>query len=333
MSATWISTYGSASLHPDFGSSTGVFGSNPPQYWGYNFNTVAASTALVDMSSQFAYGDESDLGPPSPPYPTANAVGYPITSNMIYEGDTYGTTGIANISSSSGSDCHLFIWQPAYNLEYEIYAVSNGPGQTPAWAGGAIFVLSTNHMRPDGWTSSDASGAAVIPVLPAYDEATSANGIQHMLRMSFQHTHNTYDWPASHQAGVSSTSVPNMGAIWCLNPNYDISGFSPTNQRILQALKTYGAFVADNGGSGYLQGMQDSRWDDNDINNLKQVHVSDGFFRDVSSLKYAANSYAAGTGPASVSSVGTASSGGPDSSVGVVVQSHHRNSQPRAQFK
>jgi hypothetical protein len=321
-SATWLATYGTAHLHPDFGTQYG--GEN----WGYNLNTVAASTPLVDMRSQFAYGDESDIGPPSPPYPTSGAIGYPITANAVYEGQNFGTTGLANVGSASGSDCHLFLYQPTYGLEYEIYAVSNGPGAGVSWQGGAIFDLNTNHMRPDGWTSSDAAGLAVIPILPTWEEATSGNGIHHALRMSTNHTHNTYDWPASHQAGVSATTVPNMGAWWRLNPNYDISGFSPTNQAILQALKDYGAIVADNGGTGFLQGMQNNNWNDADINNLKQLTLNDGVFIDVSSLKFAPNSYAAGTGPASVGA--GAADTGTGTSASVFVQSHHRASQPRA---
>jgi hypothetical protein len=322
-----MATYGSAHLQQDFG------GSYNNQYWGYNVNTVAANTPLVDMRGQFGYGDESDIGPPSPPYPTSGAIGYPITANAIYEGQQYGTTGLNNVISASGSDLHLFIYQPAYGLEYDLYGTSNGPNAGVTWWGGAIFNMNSNHMRPDGWSSSDAAGLAVVPILPSYAEASSAAGFHHPLRISFNHTHNTYDWPASHQAGISTTSVPNMGAWWRLKSNVNISSYSPVNQKILQALKTYGAIVADNGSSGFLQGLQDDRWNADDLANLRNIHITDGDFIDVSSLKFAANSYAAGTGPASISSTGTAGSGSSDASPGIHIQSHHTSSQPRALFK
>lgn len=36
---------------------------------------------------------------------------------------------------------------------------------------GAVFDLRTNVRRPDGWTSADAAGLAILPGLVRYDEA------------------------------------------------------------------------------------------------------------------------------------------------------------------
>jgi hypothetical protein len=51
----------------------------------------------------------------------------------------------------------------------------------------------------------------------------------------------------------------------------DISGFPPSARVILQALKTYGMIVADNGSDWFISGAPDPRWDDADLNALKQV--------------------------------------------------------------
>jgi hypothetical protein len=40
---------------------------------------------------------------------------------------------------------------------------------------------------------------------------------------------------------------------------------------ILQALKTYGMMVADNGGDWFISGAPDPRWNDDELNTLKQV--------------------------------------------------------------
>ena len=40
---------------------------------------------------------------------------------------------------------------------------------------------------------------------------------------------------------------------------------------ILQGLKTYGMILADNGTSWYITGASDPRWDDDDLNQLKDV--------------------------------------------------------------
>ncbi len=40
---------------------------------------------------------------------------------------------------------------------------------------------------------------------------------------------------------------------------------------ILAALKTYGMILADNGSDWYLSGAPDARWDDDQLNALKQL--------------------------------------------------------------
>ena len=38
---------------------------------------------------------------------------------------------------------------------------------------------------------------------------------------------------------------------------------------VLQALKTYGMILADNGGNWFISGASDSRWNDDEMNTLK----------------------------------------------------------------
>ena len=40
---------------------------------------------------------------------------------------------------------------------------------------------------------------------------------------------------------------------------------------ILQALQTYGMFVADNGSDWFISGAPDARWNDAELNTLKRV--------------------------------------------------------------
>jgi hypothetical protein len=46
---------------------------------------------------------------------------------------------------------------------------------------------------------------------------------------------------------------------------------SPEARTIAQALKTYGAIVADNGSNFYITGASDSRWNDDALSDLKDV--------------------------------------------------------------
>jgi hypothetical protein len=76
-----------------------------------------------------------------------------------------------------------------------------------------------------------------------------------------------------------------MGQRFRLKADFDISGFSSEVQVILQALKTYGMMLADNGGAWFITGVPDERWN-NDVlvPELHQVKGSDFEAVDVSSL-------------------------------------------------
>jgi hypothetical protein len=62
-----------------------------------------------------------------------------------------------------------------------------------------------------------------------------------------------------------------MGARFRLKASFDVSGFSGDARVILEALRTYGMIVADNGSGWYLNGATDGRWDDDDLDQLKAV--------------------------------------------------------------
>lgn len=77
-----------------------------------------------------------------------------------------------------------------------------------------------------------------------------------------------------------------MGQRFRLKSSVDISAYSPTNQIILRALKSYGLILADNGSNWYLSGAPDDRWDNDDLHEL-QEGIRGGDFEavDVSSLR------------------------------------------------
>ena len=75
-----------------------------------------------------------------------------------------------------------------------------------------------------------------------------------------------------------------MGQRFRLKAGYDISGFSPEVQVILQAMKTYGIILADNGSNWFISGAPDERWDNDMLRELRQVYGTDFEAVDVSSL-------------------------------------------------
>src|SRR5206468_2299137 len=60
-----------------------------------------------------------------------------------------------------------------------------------------------------------------------------------------------------------------------LKSTVDISTFPAADQVILQALKTYGMIVADNGTSWFLNGSPSDRWDDDILHELTLIHGTD----------------------------------------------------------
>ena len=268
-SATWVSSIGTtAGLKADFGS--GTWNGGPI---GLPYTTVPGTQPRVPVS--FGYADESDPGP------------YPIPPDAPIEGG----------SSSSGDRHVLVVDRDACRL-WELYSAYPQNGGASWTAGsGAAWSLTSNAMRPLGWTSGDAAGLPILPGLVRRDEVV-AGEIDHVIRFTAPRTASAYVWPASHKAGTGGASDPPMGAWFRLKAGYDISGYSAANQVILRALKKHGMVLADNGSAWFMSGAPDAGWNNTELNALRAVPGSAFEAVDVSSLKVSNTSYAvAGAAP------------------------------------
>jgi hypothetical protein len=240
-SATYIASMNGATkkLHPDFGSNTA---------YGIPWITVPGTQPKVAMS--FDYASDSDPGP------------YPFPATAPIEGGA-GATGDRHVLVLDRDNCVLYeTWDSHY--------------QNPGWhcGSGAKFPLNTNALRPAGWTSADAAGLPILPGLIRYEEV-QAGEIKHALRFTVASTQRAYVHPATHFASSNtSASAPPMGLRVRLKAGYDISGFTGASKVILTAMKKYGMFLADNGSDWYFTGATDSRWNDNDLSQLKNVPAS-----------------------------------------------------------
>ncbi len=230
-------------LHPDFG---------PPPY-GIPYVGVGGSQPRVPIAF-VAYGSESDSGAGGVP-------GYPVPDEAR-QFPNYIEGGVPGGGSSG--DRHLILVDRDRLLLFELFATRWNASMN-RWEAdsGAIFDLTRNDRRPEGWTSADAAGLAILPGLVKYDES-AAGEIAHAFRVTVRST-NGYVWPASHQAGSTSGALP-MGARLRLKPSKDFSGFPPQLQRIFRAMKTYGLIVADNGSDMFISGTMDGRWNNDQLN-------------------------------------------------------------------
>jgi hypothetical protein len=75
-----------------------------------------------------------------------------------------------------------------------------------------------------------------------------------------------------------------MGIRLRLREDFDVSGYPPEARTILIALKQYGMLLADNGLPWYISGVPDQRWDNAQLETLRQVKGSDFEVVDTSSL-------------------------------------------------
>ncbi len=141
---------------------------------------------------------------------------------------------------------------------------------------GAVWDLHSNALRPEGWTSADGAGLPILPGLARRDEADSGV-IRHALRITVPITQRAYIHPATHWASSNTDpDQPPMGLRVRLKASYDISGLQGQARAVAQALKTYGAIVADNAGSPkvFVSGAVDMGWNDDDLNGLKTIPAS-----------------------------------------------------------
>ena len=128
---------------------------------------------------------------------------------------------------------------------------------------------AATRLRPEGWTSADAAGLPIFPLLVRYPEV-QAGQIDHALRVTVEQTQRGYIHPATHFASDSSDpSLPPMGLRLRLKASFSLAGYHGEALVVLRALKRYGLIVADNGSSWYITGAPDPRWNDEDLNQLK----------------------------------------------------------------
>jgi hypothetical protein len=248
-----ISLIGAPSLKADFGS--GLWEKAPI---GIPFILVCNSQSdipIIFRGNDYDgnYGSESDPGP------------YPIPLSAPVEGNGAG-------------DSHVLAVDVDNKILYELYNASVGNGSWEASCG-VVWDLKINDTRPEGWTSADAAGLPVLPVLVRYEEVVTGT-IDHAIRFTLSKSKVTrgYVSPANHMVSGTNSNIAAptpMGLRLRLKSDYEISGFSETNRIILTAMKNYGLILADIGSDFFISGAPDERWNNDDLSLLKNIKATD----------------------------------------------------------
>jgi hypothetical protein len=178
----------------------------------------------------------------------------------------------------SDGDRHVLVLDKDNHKLYELFSAKLLPdGHSWSAGSGAIFDLTrVNPQRPDHWTSADAAGLAILPGLVRYDEVVEQHQVRHAFRFTVVKTRHAYISPATHYASSrQDPSLPPMGLRVRLKAGVDVSRFPPNIRVILQAMKTYGMLLADNGSDWYVSGAPDPRWNDDELHRLGEIKGSD----------------------------------------------------------
>src|SRR5215210_5173469 len=207
-------------VHADFGS--GRYEGRPI---GIPFDVVSRRTARSRV--RFGYADESDR------------VRYPIPGGVHIEG-----------GRDADGDRHALLLDRDGCRLYELFDLQGRPG---AWSAGsgATWNLRSTRLRPAGWTSADAAGLPILPLLARWPEVRRGR-IDHALRVTVRRTRRAYVYPARHHASSDpDPSLPRMGERLRLKRSVDVSKLPRQARVVATALKRYGLIVADNGSDWY----------------------------------------------------------------------------------
>ena len=241
-SAAWLSHMSPGSrLHPDFGPSYGA------QSVPYGIPITVVKHAHRRVRVRFDYADESDR------------VRYPLGRDTRIEG-----------GRGSPGDKHAVVVDKGTCRLYETWNTRRRDGRWRAGSG-ATWSLESNALRPDGWTSADAAGLAILPGLLRWNEVRDRE-VDHAIRFTTDVTSRWYLWPARHQAGSKdSHRFPPMGARFRMKPGFSTDGFGADAREVIRAMKTYGLVLADNGSPWFFQGEQNKNWPEQLIEDLKRI--------------------------------------------------------------
>jgi sugar lactone lactonase YvrE len=268
-----LSAYLTGPIFPDFGQ-----GFYPSPDGGIPWMRVAANQPLSNVTLAGS-GQIDQAGAylwPFPPWPDA-----------VVEGTAYGT---------DGPDHHIMILQTSTNslygpqtgpcTLYETYQNSDVPSLYDAgsntWFLGASthYNLGSNEIAASVDTldsgAQDSAGIPIVPLLLRYSDFQQGYA-NHPLRIVFPSPTNWYVWPAT---GCCAGSGPPQGLLYRLKASVNWQATCPPSAYpqaavVLQTLQQYGAYMSDHGSTGFVGGVPDDRWDDDDLACLKRLTVAD----------------------------------------------------------
>lgn len=262
-SAAMIAGIGGRDIHIDFfGGSVGL-----ESTYGIPINVVSGTQPRVQVIVGSYAGESDDVLVPIPANPSIEGwkgPGLPTQAQVNDGGDHHMLIAVRD--EATGGIGELF----------EMYQTWN---DALGWHSASLsyWNMANGLPRPDGWTSGDAAGLPMIPLMATYGEVHQVGGIKHPLRVTFSegNTRNRYIWPGRHAAlnGSATTGIPFGARLRLSSAWYSAHAAEYTGEArvFIEAFRQYGVINADIGGMGFLCGISDDRFDNNNLMTLQNV--------------------------------------------------------------
>jgi hypothetical protein len=296
----WINNIGTTkAFHPDWGNSEDAV--HYDTYYGIPYNVVDGTSATTtwptvsfNATDPRAGGagvpDESDCAAP------AAGGGFDLMRNCstLTAANRHFPFPLDNLLKAEGGACndaqlcgdrHVLVVEQGSCRLWESYFSYKLNGQWYAYST-AAWDLKSNAMRPDTWTSGDAAGLPILPLLARVAEA-NAGEIRHALRVTLRDSvmARSHVWPARHHAGGDTPGGVPFGAVMRLKASVVPPVVWTAQAKALAvAMQRYGLYVADIGSDMYVQGEPSAQWLDGTISNLKTLRAADFEFVDMGAV-------------------------------------------------
>jgi hypothetical protein len=218
----------------------GISSANP---YAAQFTSYASSLELSGVAPGNQWGKPiflASLGDPA--YQWVDQNGW-AKGDIRYQGEPIPMP--AGAKQATGSDGHLTIVTADRRYAYDMWR-ANVSSRSAATIVRFDLTGSGVPSVQSGNTSARGSGTPIIPTTIRAEEAVG--GIDHALGLTVPHVASSYIWPATHSDG-SSGSIE-YGMLFVLRADFPVPAAASLGERnIIAALKTYGAYVVDQGAS------------------------------------------------------------------------------------
>jgi hypothetical protein len=254
----WNADISAWPVHPKSARIVASIGADKPLRYNPDMAFILVPSDQPRVPVRLVEGqDESDPGP----FPVPDGLpieGWPASYRSDPQLRALTLDDVQRDVKNLGGDRHAIVVDPVSRTLCEFYAMRKTPAGWEAKQSSA-FDLKSNKLRPEEWTSSDAAGLPIFPAIVRHDELRRGV-ITHALRVTVTRTRRAYVHPATHFASRSNDpNLPRMGERLRLRRDFKTAGFSRPVRVILEALKTHGMFVADNGIDWALSVAPDER--------------------------------------------------------------------------